>query len=542
MSIKARVGRHAKDGGRECQNWAEDQRTVIDLLNAIPAAAGGAGGGLKPRIVSGVCSDELYRAILVFEGRYMPGPIDGFLDPDGGMLKRMEELTKPAGPVDFVAPGDAGGGFQYFHYWEAPKFPSGPNKVVTGKELLIDSNELKFLGVAGDGAKAVASVTSTVPGAVVIEDGGVSGSVHWWRVSRPQKPGVVIQAKDAKGAVLASVPFNVVLMPGGSGDVELRPDPKNPKNLVSYDPEEDPDYIDNRMTGVGYEIYLKNGFVVYVSGLTTPINVSDPFTDLDEKSAQPIDAKVYKSYAEATDAVKAASAKLKGKKYFAYYRAAGGAVIAPTVFSPASAPRTIATLWVARQMYADFVQKSLAGVAMNIVTGMVYRAAVGRLMRASDEPEPPSYRPAQPKLPPAMTRLRNTVVEGPATPVRSAEVLTAPKTYRHTLSGGGFYPSNYARIEAKGVLTVSSGGQDAQYGEGVYAWFAGKPTNQPYIDIEVPPGTGVETLDFGGGKGWVRMVPPSGEDLNVKIVGTNLSSDEIAAGRKLVGNDLGDDD
>ena len=97
MSIKARVGRHARDGGRHCQNWPEDQRTVIDLLNAIPAAAGGAGGGLKPRVVSGVCSDELYRAILVFEGRYMPGPSDGFLDPDGGMLKRMEELTKPAG-------------------------------------------------------------------------------------------------------------------------------------------------------------------------------------------------------------------------------------------------------------------------------------------------------------------------------------------------------------------------------------------------------------------------------------------------------------
>ena len=107
---------------------------------------------------------------------------------------------------------------------------------MTGKELLIDSNELKFLGVPGDGAKAVASVTSTVPGAVVIEDGGVSGSVHWWRVSRPQKRGVVIQAKDAKGAVLASVPFNVVLMPGGPGDIDLRPDPKNPKNLVSYDP------------------------------------------------------------------------------------------------------------------------------------------------------------------------------------------------------------------------------------------------------------------------------------------------------------------
>ena len=70
---------------------------------------------------------------------------------------------------------------------------------------------------------------------------------------------------------------------------------------------------------------------------------------------------------------------------------------------------------------------------------------------------------------------------------------------------------------------------------------ANRPT-EPYIDIEVSPGTGVETLDFGGGKGWVRMVPPNGDDLQIKIVGTNLSKDEIDTGRKLVGNALDDDD
>jgi hypothetical protein len=49
----------------------------------------------------------------------------------------------------------------------------------------------------------------------------------------------------------------------------------------------------------------------------------------------------------------------------------------------------------------------------------------------------------------------------------------------------------------------------------------------------VPPGTGVETLNVGGQR-WVRMVPPSGDKLPVRIVGTNLSPAQIEMGRKLV--------
>jgi hypothetical protein len=98
MSLRARVGRHTKNGGRHCQNWEADQKTVIDLLNQTPAVDGGAGGTLQGRIVSGICSDELYRAISRFEDKYWPGQRNGYLDPGGPMLKRMEQLaTRPAG-------------------------------------------------------------------------------------------------------------------------------------------------------------------------------------------------------------------------------------------------------------------------------------------------------------------------------------------------------------------------------------------------------------------------------------------------------------
>jgi hypothetical protein len=96
MPLRARVGRHAKTGGRNCQNWADDQKTVIDLLNKIPAAGGGAGGTLKPRIVAGIASKELYAAIAAFEAKHFPGQGSGYFDPGGAMFKKLVALGTPA--------------------------------------------------------------------------------------------------------------------------------------------------------------------------------------------------------------------------------------------------------------------------------------------------------------------------------------------------------------------------------------------------------------------------------------------------------------
>lgn len=97
MAIRARVGRHARNGGRQCQNWADDQQTVSGLLNRIPTEKGGTQGGLNGRFTAGICSDPLYGAILLFENKYFPGQGNGFVDPASMMLKRMEDLAEPGG-------------------------------------------------------------------------------------------------------------------------------------------------------------------------------------------------------------------------------------------------------------------------------------------------------------------------------------------------------------------------------------------------------------------------------------------------------------
>ena len=96
MPIRARVGKHTRAGGRQCQNWADDQKTVVDLLNRIPATNGGAGGGLRPRIIAGIASAELYAAIVAFETKHFPGQRLGFFEPGGTMFRKLEVLGTPA--------------------------------------------------------------------------------------------------------------------------------------------------------------------------------------------------------------------------------------------------------------------------------------------------------------------------------------------------------------------------------------------------------------------------------------------------------------
>lgn len=104
MPIRARVGRHTRAGGRHCQNWVDDQKTVVDLLNRISTANGGQGQGLRPRIVAGIASNDLYAAITAFEAKNFPGQHLGYFDPGGPMFKKLEALGTPAAAPSAPAP------------------------------------------------------------------------------------------------------------------------------------------------------------------------------------------------------------------------------------------------------------------------------------------------------------------------------------------------------------------------------------------------------------------------------------------------------
>src|SRR5215470_13338458 len=102
MPLSGRVGRHTKDGGRHAQNRPDDQLTVINLLTKISPADGGPGASLSTPVRSGICSDELYRAISAFEDKQFPGQRSGYVDPVGPMLNQMETLAAKAAAATLI--------------------------------------------------------------------------------------------------------------------------------------------------------------------------------------------------------------------------------------------------------------------------------------------------------------------------------------------------------------------------------------------------------------------------------------------------------
>jgi hypothetical protein len=90
---------------------------------------------------------------------------------------------------------------------------------------------------------------------------------------------------------------------------------------------------------------------------------------------------------------------------------------------------------------------------------------------------------------------------------------------------------SFARIESEGRLRLSTWAK-AHHGEGIYAWGRAQKGVGKYVDIEVPAGTAVETLSVNG-QTWYRLVPAAGDTLPVKVVGTNLTSEQIEFGRKV---------
>jgi len=80
--------------GRDSRNRVSDQKIVQDLLNRIPASAGGTEGLLNERMVEGICSNKLFLAILNFQKKNLPQFADGHVDPDSRSTEAMERLAK----------------------------------------------------------------------------------------------------------------------------------------------------------------------------------------------------------------------------------------------------------------------------------------------------------------------------------------------------------------------------------------------------------------------------------------------------------------
>jgi hypothetical protein len=397
--------------------------------------------------------------------------------------------------------------------------PSGPTEVISGTTRLLYSSRVMYVGIAGDGKNIVKTVSPDVPNAVTIEDAGVTSGIRWFRLSRAHGDKFKLQAKDAKGVVVTSCELSVIELPQASGPLEfgLGPaDPKSPNKIDfrAYAPKDDPDYIDARMTYVSYNIY-QFGFLVDCSGMSTPIHVSESMVDLNPTKYEPIDAKVYDTLAQANEAIRRAPAKAKGVMPFAYYRGAGGAVISPTIFSPATTPRTIATFLEARRLDAEFVQKAMAGLAIGLAGGVILRVALGRFLRAI----PTGPKPPRAALPAPTPRGRIGQARGEAGEAAKIRVLSKEELSMH-VGGGTPRPLTPQQVNrAIGLLRngqevhVESIGQMRQIQGELGQLGVRSESNSAFIPQRPAfNNAGVEELpgSFRDGPGTYRVDPPHG--------------------------------
>jgi len=94
--IGASVGKYG--GGKQCYNFAADQRVVQDLLNSITIAQGGAAGTLSAPITDRVVSSTLHEAILKFQ-KTNHLSVDGHVDPNQSTIGLLNRLASaPTAP------------------------------------------------------------------------------------------------------------------------------------------------------------------------------------------------------------------------------------------------------------------------------------------------------------------------------------------------------------------------------------------------------------------------------------------------------------
>lgn len=172
---------------------------------------------------------------------------------------------------------------------------------------------------------------------------------------------------------------------GSSGklfDLESNPDGTW---SVDQDPRSSSRYIDNRVEAVGWGLYVGvldgevGSFLVWCSGLSDPIRLPWRYTSFDAGPRKPMGKEghanaLYDSHEQAS-----AAAPDIGHDV-AYFPTAGG-MTAPTIFSPATAPRVMQSANIAFEQTIAQVEEELVIVAISLVGMIVGRIAYSRINR-----------------------------------------------------------------------------------------------------------------------------------------------------------------
>ncbi|HSP78030.1 MAG TPA: hypothetical protein VLQ93_05850 [Myxococcaceae bacterium] len=160
------------------------------------------------------------------------------------------------------------------------------------------------------------------------------------------------------------------------------------------------------MTAVGFGP-TTGGYLLYCEGLSLPVLLPESHVDLELTSVEPLNASIYPDREAALEDLAAWAPGSRHSKY-AYYRAVGGALVIPTVISPATTPRIARTMLEVRKELAETVQRDLKVLLLNTTGIKLLSGVFSRVvqMGAGMAPrqlagEPPAPRQPVPRLAPS---------------------------------------------------------------------------------------------------------------------------------------------
>lgn len=153
------------------------------------------------------------------------------------------------------------------------------------------------------------------------------------------------------------------------------------------DPRTHSDFVDRRVTAVGYGLTV-GGYLLYCEGLPLPVLVPESLVDLEQAYAEPLNVSIYPDRHAALEDLDAITSKAAHSRY-TYYRGAGGLLIVPTLFSPATTPRIAQTMLAVRAHLADSTQRELKVLLLTLTGTQVLKGVFSRVLRVGSEPELP---------------------------------------------------------------------------------------------------------------------------------------------------------
>ncbi|MFM0336832.1 eCIS core domain-containing protein [Paraburkholderia fungorum] len=201
------------------------------------------------------------------------------------------------------------------------------------------------------------------------------------------------------------------------------------------DPRNNGDYIDRNVTEVAYGIYV-GGFLIFCKGVPQPFLVPERLVDFGTQNYESVSAEIYADQPAALQALPIGPWQPRQALPYTFFRAPKSPIIAPTVFSPNTAPRIVETARDAVSKLKDHVQTELTKMAISLAGQLLTQVVIAGLSKVgklksgtnskanvtgNDTPPPSSARGAgkEPPTPP-------TSAEPPQLPARGESTRTEP--------------------------------------------------------------------------------------------------------------------